>query len=507
MQVDSEYTWSITKHCNNSIVNHFGNTVGIFSLFGKKGSRKEDHSSEKSSDKKTRSKSANTVITGFHESEIFTNSIIAQRHIARATERKIDAIEFEMSRDIVKTRPPTITKMDVPKASNTVIGQTRYDLSQQTQPLDRRPASGVEFQTTLPMSMPTDYLLGHYSEMSSSAVAYSESVPVLEEAAILFASGQIDVAEQMLSAAVHHQKLSTAEEIGWQMLFDLYRITNNQHMFESLSLDYANKFETSPPLWPETNIFANTDTRNDTDGVTPSVVFPAMLDGGIVKVLSKMQVLSAKSQSLKLDFSRIVAVNPIGCGLLLRSLKNLKKTKHDLMLVGAQDMAEKIRAILQVGRRDETEAPWLLLLEILQLLHFERAFEEASMDYCITFEVSPPSFEAPKINVTSSFPEINALQEDEFPDRFMMPASIEGNIAPLVKQIVARAETLNPLVLDCSRLERVEFSASAELLNGLAPIAGKRGMTIEFRDVNYLVMMLFNAMGLKNIASITLRKH
>ena len=87
MQVDSEYTWSITKHCNNSIVNHFGNTVGIFSLFGKKGSRKEDHSSEKSSDKKTRSKSANTVITGFHESEIFTNSIIAQRHIARATER------------------------------------------------------------------------------------------------------------------------------------------------------------------------------------------------------------------------------------------------------------------------------------------------------------------------------------------------------------------------------------------------------------------------------------
>jgi len=129
------------------------------------------------------------------------------------------------------------------------------------------------------------------------------------------------------------------------------------------------------------------------------------------------------------------------------------------------------------------------------------------MDYCITFEVSPPSFEAPKINVTSSFPEINALQEDEFPDRFMMPASIEGNIAPLIKQIIARAETLNPLVLDCSRLERVEFSASAELLNGLAPIAGKRGMTIEFRDVNYLVMMLFNAMGLKNIASITLRKH
>ncbi|MFZ6751839.1 STAS domain-containing protein [Undibacterium sp. Dicai25W] len=480
--------------------------MGIFSLFGKKGGRKEDHSTEKSSARKTRSKSANTVITGFQDSEIFTNSIIAQRHIARATERKIDAIEFEMSRDIVKTRPPAVSKLGIPKAVGKLSENSRYDITETTQPFGVRP-SAVEFQTTLPMTMPTDYLLGHHSEMSGAAVSYSESVPVLEEAAILFASGQNDVAEQMLNAAVHHQNLSSATEIGWQMLFDLYRITNNQHKFESLSLDYANKFETSPPLWPENNGFVNTDTLSEANGVTPSIMFPPKLDSGIVKVLEKMQQTSAKSQSLRLDFSRIKEVDPIGCGLLLRSLKNLKKTGHDLMLVSAQDLAEKIRSILQVGRRDETEAPWLLLLEILQLLHFERAFEEASMDYCITFEVSPPSFEAPKVNVTSSFPEIKASAEEEYADRFMMPASIEGRVEPLINQISDKAEHLNPLVLDCSKLERVEFSASAELLNGLAPIAAKRGMSIEFREVNYLVMMLFNAMGLKNIASITLRKH
>ena len=480
--------------------------MGIFSLFGKKGGRKEDHSTEKSSARKTRSKSTNTVITGFQESDIFTNSIFAQRHIARATERKIDAIEFEMSRDIGKSRPVAVTKLDIPKVIDRYSEHTRYDLTQHTQPIERR-TSAVEFQTTLPMTMPTDYLLGQYSEMSSSAVAYSESVPVLEEAAILFASGQTEVAEQMLTAAVHHQNLSSATEIGWQMLFDLYRITNNQHMFESLSLDYANHFETSPPLWPETSAFVNTDTLVQTKNARPTILFQAKLDAGIVKILEKLQQVSANSQTLSLDFSRIQSVNPIGCGLLLRTLKNLKKTNHDLMLIGAQELAEKIRAIIQVGRRDETEAPWLLLLEILQLLQFERAFEEASMDYCITFEVSPPSFEVPKINVTSSFPEIQTAEDDGYTDRFMMPTAIEGKIAPLINQITAKAENLNPLILDCSKLERVEFSASAELLNGLAPIAAKRGMTIEFRDVNYLVMMLFNAMGLKNIASITLRKH
>lgn len=463
--------------------------MGIFSLFGKKGAKQEDRSTEKSSSKKARSKNANTVIGGFQDSEIFSNSIIAQRHIARATERKIDAIEFEMSRDIVKTRPPTVTKTD---------------LGAPTEPLERKNPP-VEFQTTLPMMMPTDYLLGQNSEMSASALAYSESVPVLEEAAILFASGQNEVAEQMLVAAVHHQELGGATEIGWQMLFDLYRITNDQYKFESLSLDYANKFETSPPLWPENTGANEAEAEPQGDTTVANVGFPAKLDSGTIKALEKLQIAGAKSKSLRLDFSRVKEVDPIGCGLLLRALKGLKKSGHDLLLVGAKDLADKIRAILQVGRRDETEAPWLLLLEILQLLHFEQAFEEVSMDYCITFEVSPPSFEAPKSNITSALPEVQTQEEES--DSYFMPKVVEGKTEFLISGITKQAEKHNPLVLDCSRLERVEFGASAQLLNGLAPIASKPGMTIRFESVNYLVLMLFNAMGLKNIAGIIPRKH
>jgi len=463
--------------------------VGIFSLFGKKGVKQEDRSTEKSSSRKTRSKNGNTVIGGFQDSEVFSNSIIAQRHIARATERKIDAIEFEMSRDIVKTRPPTITKTD---------------LGAPTQPLERK-TPPVEFQTTLPMMMPTDYLLGQNSEMSASALAYSETVPVLEEAAILFASGQNEVAEQMLASAVHNHELGGATEIGWQMLFDLYRITNDQHKFESLSLDYANKFETSPPLWPENQAGNDNDAEVQGDTTVANVSFPAKLDSSTIKSLEKLQVAAGKSKSLRLDFSRVKEVDPIGCGLLLRALKGLKKSGHDLLLVGAKDLADKIRSILLVGRRDETEAPWLLLLEILQLLHFEQAFEEVSMDYCITFEVSPPSFEAPKNNITSALPEAPA--QEEASDRYMMPKVVEGKTEFLISNIAMQAEQHNPLILDCTRLERVEFGASAQLLNGLAPIASKAGMNIRFEGVNYLVMMLFNAMGLKNIASIIPRKH
>jgi anti-anti-sigma regulatory factor len=83
-----------------------------------------------------------------------------------------------------------------------------------------------------------------------------------------------------------------------------------------------------------------------------------------------------------------------------------------------------------------------------------------------------------------------------------MPAMVDGSVDTLVKKIAEQAAQHQPLIIDCSKLDRVEFSASAELLNGLAPIVGKPGVTIRFEEVNYLVMMLFNAMGLKNIASI-----
>ncbi|MFZ6845707.1 hypothetical protein [Undibacterium sp. RuTC16W] len=469
--------------------------MGIFSLFGKKNGQQENDSSQKTSAKKTRSKSGNTDIAVPAEDELASQSIMAQRHVARATARKIDAIEFEMSRDMGKTKSPIPAK----SASDAVSKKAAKNADASAEHI-------TDFQSTLPLEVPaTDYLLSQHTDVMTPELAESESIPLLEEAGILFASGQKEVAAQMLRSAIHNNSLGHVEQIGWYMLFDLYQITGNQQQFDSLSLDYASKFETSPPIWHGPDE-AEADTENEADQTTANLSFPASLDANIVKVLARLQQMSLKSQSLKLDFTRVKEVAPVGCGLLLRAIKNLKKTKHDLMLVAAQDLADNIRAILQVGRRDETEAPWLLLLEILQLLHFEQAFEEVSMDYCITFEVSPPSFEAPINKVTTSLPDIR-IETLQPSNRFMMPVVIDGKTDILINRIAEHAKIFhNPLILDCSKLERVEFGASAQLLNGLVPISSARDTHIQFVEVNYLVMALFNAMGLKNVATIFPRK-
>lgn len=471
--------------------------MAIFSFFGKKPPGQEPPSSDPSSAKKTKSKARNADIPAPQDDEALSQSVLAQRHIARATERKIDAIEFEMSRDMGRSKhssgTPSIIANPQTIQSNSIADQFNSE------------SPAHEFASTLPLIMPaTDYLLGQSTDIFAASLSASESVPVLEEASILFATGQNDVAEQMLQAAISQEELGNMLQVGWFMLFDLYQITNNLAAFEHLSIEYASKFETSPPVWQ--NSIQNVDASLAlAEGTTPSITFPSQLDGNIIKLLEKLQNLSKQSKNLRLDFGRVKEVDPVGCGLLLRSLKSLKKTGHDLMIVGAQDFADKIRSILEVGRRDETEAPWLLLLEILQLLHFESVFEETSIDYCITFEVSPPSFEAPKNKVITMLPELHPI--DEVSDRFMMPTVVEGKTDNLISQIAAHAEFHKLVILDCSKLERVEFGASAQLLSGLVPIAGRKDTVIQFHDVNYLVTYLFNAMGLKNVAAIYPRKH
>lgn len=495
--------------------------MGIFSLFGKKNEQKDSASSAKSSSKNSQAKSTDTPLENALTDDAVTQSVLAQRHKARATERKIDAIEFEMSRDIVRSKPGG--------SRNTTIGgpvtQTTPTTTAQSGRQDKQPANASlgrkvvpaaqlmgDFQSTMPLVGPnTEYLLGssdtlgRHDALSAATLAPTESMPLLEEAAILFASGQSAVAEQMLTGWIRQDGLGPAAQLGWYMLFDLHQISGRQAQFEALSLEYASKFETSPPVW------ADSSKQNiDGDGKShpsdiPTVSFPRQLDGEIVKLLEKLQELSQNSRTIKLEFTRVKQVDPAGSALLLNAIKVLNKSGHDLVLVGAHELTVCLRGILEVGRRDETEAPWLLLLEILQLLQLEQVFEETSIDYCITFEVSPPSFVVPKNKVTTSLPEIAA--EPEPSDRFMMPRVIEGKTDGLIQQITEHAKLHNPILLDCSRLERVEFGASAQLLSGLVPLATRKDTEIQFHEVNYLVMTLFTAMGLKNVAAIFPRKH
>jgi ABC-type transporter Mla MlaB component len=428
--------------------------VGLFGLFGKK-----DAQTPSGDNKSPRSRSPAAPTTDPNTEQLRQRT---------DTAKKIDAIESEMSSEFV------------PSHLLTGHSQLAPDTSQP--------------QATLPdLGNSTDMLLGADLRGPGLEVGASQAAPVLEEAAILFANEQDAVAEQMLRMAIADDADAAAD--AWLMLFDLYQATARQTEFEHLSIDYARRFETSPPAWRKT-VSAAAGGRT-----LPSVAFAGKLDAGIIKLVERVQKIADEHQVLRLEFGRVTEVAPVGCGLLLRLLKKLQN--HDVSVTGANELAARIRAIIELGRRDETEAPWLLLLEILRLQNREHEFEETSIDYCITFEVSPPPFVPP---VHRSGPQQDEPEDTGSGNAFLMPVVVDNRSDQLLAAINGHASMHDPLVLDCSRLDRVDFSAAGQLMMGLAPLA-RNGKTIEMHNVSRLVIALFSMIGLTDIARVLPRRH
>lgn len=487
--------------------------MGIFSLFGKKDGR-QNNPADKTASHTKRGTPSTSQRSGSKPDNMNNGRLPASKRDAQAalaTVLKIDAIESEMSSEfkattiqpVSKPAPKTSASSSPASPGKPVAMQVASPREEPKKTSTSAPPAAV--QPAAPgMGAATDFLLNGSSTIGTIGVATSEVAAVVEEAAIMYANGQFEVVEQLLQTAITEDLLGDAAAEIWLMLFDLYQITGNQQQFENLSISYASKFETSPPAWVDDVRQVMDQSSPARPGTTPTVPFSGKLDANSTKTVERIQKLAETHRTLRLEFSRVSEVDAAGCGLLLNLLKKLQKSGHELILVGAAELAEKIRATIEVGRRDDNEDAWLLLLEILQLLNREKEFEETSIDYCVTFEVSPPAFVPPKTKVTTAAIETSPSAVTS--DSFMMPAVVEGRIDNLILAIVAHSDEHNPAVVDCSGLKRVDFNAAGRMLTGLAPFCGN-GKSIEFHQVNHLVAALFNVIGLNDIVRILPRKN
>jgi ABC-type transporter Mla MlaB component len=431
-----------------------------------------------------------------------TENAIPDRELARslamATAAKIDAIESEMSQDFLRPRG---APMRDNIAANSVLtepvssGRPAIPPAEELPELDLAPMPPAQAEEPFdPGEDATSY------GIEAVELGTSDSSSALDETAILFANGQDQAAETVLRSAIEADRLGAVTERAWLMLFEFLQQRGDKAGFERLTMQYALRFEHSTPGWSD---YEPAGPRAGAKPDSPVVKLPSAIGSNIVKPLEQLKALAMTSATLTLDVSDARTVDTVGAELLLRVFNAFKRASHELIVLGAEQLLNPLRGAIEPGRRDGTDACWMLLLDVQRLLNRQNDFEETGIQYCITYEVSPPSWEPSSANIKTLAP-VGAAPS--VVDPLDWRGEIAGDGEPMFGRMMACARSQQRVAVECRHLRRMAFSAASALLGHVIKLQ-QLGTTVEFRNVNALVGALLQLLGVAAVAEVQLRRN
>jgi len=353
--------------------------------------------------------------------------------------------------------------------------------------------------------------------------------PELDEAVIAFANADFEQCEHALSTLTASGGARAQHAESWLVLFDLYRAIGQQHKFESLALDYAQQFGWSAPQWfsmPKLVAEAASEERPRSSRIDGQVGWnsPDHLDQEAVSRLA--------SASLQMplpwvfDWGSLRSIDAEACGRLSELFRKWMGQSLDMRWLGGERLFQVLADAAPTGVRDTDPAFWQVRLDALRMTNRPDQFDEAAIDYCVTYEVSPPSWEPAKCqvrvsgtgsttsstalsivsDVSTSFLE-SRLTEDT---GMVQVGSVElsgqlvGDIAATLKKMDAELGSSSIVNISCAKLIRVDFIAAGDLLNWVLARRSEN-RSVRFLEAHRLVALFFGAMGINEHAKVKVR--
>ncbi len=506
------------------------------------------------------------------------------------TIKKIDEIEAQMSQQWWKTKhgeadpaaahdgvdnpntdfsvsfPDQMGQTDYP--SQTVSGLRSKQLARQPSaavPMRAPPGAASNFQSTTedPRRAAQDArLLGlgavHASQNGGLVAGYdgqpsgftasklnalqvSEFVhdPQLEEAAIRFANGDDEGAEAALCEALANPDPTVNGNVAiWMTLFDLYRATGQQESFENVSLDFANRFGRTAPLWfsipgkirQHVPVFTESSAE-----LKPHWKSPAVLD---LQSLALMKASLEKApQPWCLSWTALASIDTPALDVLYGLFTHWTDESVKLRFFGAEHLLAVLKTGTPSGDPKVSPLWWQIRMQVLRIMHHPDEFEVVALDYCVTYEVSPPSWDsalcnfksmdeqqhtliaAPTIVAESAYDgALSSLPPEEFTDTERtaiaalgshvsavdLSGHIMGDAVEMLDMLNAKLEGTDLIIVLCSRLIRLDFLAAGTLLNWVSTQQAE-GRQVQFKDLHRLVAIFFNVIGINEHAKVIAR--
>ena len=386
---------------------------------------------------------------------------------------------------------------------------------------------------------------------SGSALPFLHN-PDLEEAAIRFANGDGAGAEVSLLEVLAQRASDPAPEQFevWMTLFDLYRATGQQERFDSVGLEFAARFHRSGPLWfslPEQLGLTGQESGPALQGQQSERVWNCPSQVTAQTVAAPQVWLERNQDPWTMVWSRLVSMDENALAALTGVFLRWAEQPVHLVFTDAQMLHALLQSHTVSCEHSSNPQWWRLRMAALRFMNQPDAFEMVALDYCVTYEVSPPSWQIPECtyrdgaahhedganaaaaavgstaNPSGQKPEL--LDTKPWSDSTtpsMLSGSFAGTQAPQGLQGYVEgdaSEVLNalagdgdgdgaitaPLHIDCERLIRVDFAAAGSVLNWTARQQAM-GHTIRFERMNRMVAVFFNVIGINEYASVQPRK-
>jgi hypothetical protein len=353
--------------------------------------------------------------------------------------------------------------------------------------------------------------------------------PELDEAVIAFANADFEQCEQALAGLTGPGGSRAQHAETWLVLFDLYRAIGQQHKFESLALDYAQQFGWSAPQWfsmPKLVAEAAGDDRPRNSRIEGQVgwISPEHVDADTVAKLASVTLQMPLPWVF--DWSALRGIDAEACGRLSELFRNWIGQDLDMRWLGGDRLFAVLQDASPTGVRDVDPAHWQVRLDALRMTNRPDQFDEAAIDYCVTYEVSPPSWEPARCHVrvsgtgaTTASPPLSAvsdvstsfLESRLTEDTGMVQVgSVElsgqlvGDIGATLKKMDAELGLASIVNVSCARLIRVDFIAAGDLLNWVLARRSEN-RSVNFIEAHRMVALFFGAMGINEHAKVKVR--
>jgi anti-anti-sigma regulatory factor len=303
---------------------------------------------------------------------------------------------------------------------------------------------------------------------------------VLENAVLLYASGHAEAARTVLADGVESDPETQLSPLAWLALFDLLQRAGDRSAFEQLALQYVVRFERSAPAW------------NDRIRPPPG---PRAQVGGYIGVTGKLTAASATQlESLKraiarnvsqarFDLAAITDFDDAGARLLADVLGEARRKQYPLRLQRPDSLRRTLDVAVRKGQAGGVGA-WLLSLELLQWHGDRVAFDDRAVDYAVTFEVSPPSWEPPPTGSDAPPPAADAGEPGAAAadpagaahgaEALAWSGVVAGPHPAAVAKLVEFANGRAVLPVDMSEVERVDFVGAGAVYNAIKSIEEHR---------------------------------